>query len=324
MSAVGGDCTQAGSEGEEAEREARLNEAKEQGHEPNDEELQQEGKEKEELPPLYTPDPRPSPLYCGFYSQLGAFWLSMQCICLLCVMEEHKGHDTVSAEAERNEKQKQFGEKKRKYQKRIQEREKELRELRQAVKTLKHTAGATVDESERIFTELIRSIERRRSEVKEQIRAQEKSAVSRVEGLLQRLEQEVAELKRKDTDLKELSNTEDHIQFLQGFQSLLVSPESYVSPCVTVNPHAPFEAVKKVLSDLRERLETMSKGIAKMSEKIQIDPDPKTKEEFVIYSCQLTMDPNTTVAASCTQEVIGCLEFCKCIKQLSSRHPCKE
>ncbi|XP_034144335.1 cilia- and flagella-associated protein 44 isoform X2 [Esox lucius] len=58
------------------EREAQLNEAKEQGHEPTEMELQEEEEDEEELPPLYKPDP-PSPLYCGFYSQPGAFWLSM-------------------------------------------------------------------------------------------------------------------------------------------------------------------------------------------------------------------------------------------------------
>ena len=72
-----------------------------------------------------------------------------------------------------------------------------------------------MEDSERIFTELIRSIERRRSEVKELIRDQEKAEVSRAEGLLERLEQEIAELRRRDAELEQLSHTEDHIHFLQ-------------------------------------------------------------------------------------------------------------
>ncbi|KAJ8002958.1 hypothetical protein DPEC_G00164360 [Dallia pectoralis] len=58
------------------EREEQLNKAKEQGREPTEEELQEEEEDEEELLPLFTPDP-PSPLYCGFYSQPGSFWLSM-------------------------------------------------------------------------------------------------------------------------------------------------------------------------------------------------------------------------------------------------------
>uniref|UniRef100_A0A8K9Y873 Fish virus induced TRIM protein n=1 Tax=Oncorhynchus mykiss TaxID=8022 RepID=A0A8K9Y873_ONCMY len=60
-----------------------------------------------------------------------------QCICLLCVMDEHKGHDTVSAAAERTEKQRQLGMSQQKVQQRFQEREKELKELQQAVESLK-------------------------------------------------------------------------------------------------------------------------------------------------------------------------------------------
>ncbi|KAJ8377011.1 hypothetical protein SKAU_G00075910, partial [Synaphobranchus kaupii] len=109
-----------------------------------------------------------------------------QCICYLCLMDEHRGHDTVSAAAERTEKQKQLGATQSKFQQRIQEREKELQDLRQAVQSLKHSAQAAVEDSERIFTELIHSIERRCSEVKELIRDQEKAEVSRAEGLLER------------------------------------------------------------------------------------------------------------------------------------------
>ncbi|KAL0978830.1 hypothetical protein UPYG_G00176260 [Umbra pygmaea] len=63
------------------------------------------------------------------------------------------------------------------------------------------------------FTELIHSIERRHSELKEKIRSQEKAEVSRAEGLLEQLEQEVSELRRRDVELKKLSHTEDPSSF---------------------------------------------------------------------------------------------------------------
>ncbi|XP_064189766.1 E3 ubiquitin/ISG15 ligase TRIM25-like [Anguilla rostrata] len=138
-----------------------------------------------------------------------------QFICYLCTIEDHRGHDTVSIEKERTEKQKQLGVTQSKFQQRIQEREKELQDLRQAVQSLERSAQAAVEDSERIFTELIRSIERRRSEVKELIRDQGKAEVSRAEGFLEQLEQEIAELRRRDTELEQLSHTEDHIHFLQ-------------------------------------------------------------------------------------------------------------
>ena len=72
-----------------------------------------------------------------------------------------------------------------------------------------------MEDSERIFTEMIRSIERRRSEVKELIRDQEKAEVSQAEGLLKRLEQEIAELKRRDAELEQLSHTDDHIHLIK-------------------------------------------------------------------------------------------------------------
>ncbi|KAL0165905.1 hypothetical protein M9458_037749, partial [Cirrhinus mrigala] len=68
---------------------------------------------------------------------------------------------------------------------------------------------------ERIFTELIRSIERSRSEVTQQIRDQEKAAVSRAEEQMERLEQEIDDLKRRNTELEKLSHTDDHIHFMQ-------------------------------------------------------------------------------------------------------------
>ncbi|XP_076125734.1 tripartite motif-containing protein 16-like isoform X2 [Alosa pseudoharengus] len=201
------------------------------------------------------------------------------CICLLCLVDEHKGHDTVSAAAERSEKQKEMEETKRKLQQRLQEREKELLELMKAVETLKSSAQTAVEDSERIFTEMIRSIERRRSEVTELIRAQEKAEVSRAEGLLKQLEQEIAELKRRDAELEQLSHTDDHIHFLKNFQSVSPQPQSKDLSSTSVSQSWSFEAVKKSVSTLKGQLEDFFKQeVMKIS---------------AADSCHFTLDPNT-------------------------------
>ncbi|XP_038855041.1 tripartite motif-containing protein 16-like [Salvelinus namaycush] len=222
-----------------------------------------------------------------------------QCICYQCTMDEHKGHDTVSAAAERTEKQRQLGMSQQKVQQRFQEREKELKELQQAVESLKHSTQAAVEDSDQIFTELIRSIERRSSEVKELIRAQEKAQVSQAEGLMEQLKQEITELRKRSTELEQLSHTEDHIHFLQSYQSLSSISVSSDLPSIVVRPLQYFGDVSKTVSELREKLEDFLKGEwTKISTTVNIvdvvlPPEPKTREELLQYSCQLTLDPNT-------------------------------
>ncbi|XP_071260594.1 tripartite motif-containing protein 16-like [Salvelinus alpinus] len=222
-----------------------------------------------------------------------------QCICLMCTMDEHKGHDTVSAAAERTEKQRQLGMSQQKVQQRFQEREKELKDLQQAVESFKRSAQAAVEDSDQIFTELIRSIERRSSEVKELIRAQETAQVSQAEGLLEQLKQEIAELRKRSTELEQLSHTEDHIHFLQSYQSLSSISVSSDLPSIVVRPLQYFGDVSKTVSELREKLEDFLKGEwTKISTTVNLvdvvlPPEPKTREQLLQYSCQLTLDPHT-------------------------------
>ncbi|XP_069043960.1 E3 ubiquitin-protein ligase TRIM39-like [Lepisosteus oculatus] len=220
-----------------------------------------------------------------------------KCVCYLCLLDEHRGHDTVSAAAGRTEKQKQLGETQTQTQQRLQEREKKLQELRQAVKSLRSSARTAVQDTDRIFTELIRSIERTRSEVTQLIRAQERAAVSQAEGLLEQLEKDIAELKRRDSELNQLSHTEDHIHFLQNFQSVCVTPGAGDSPSVPVHPHFSPEAVRRAVSGLKERLEDLCK---KESRKISIKvievyslltPEPRSIAQ--LFHSAVTLDPDT-------------------------------
>ncbi|XP_025757421.1 tripartite motif-containing protein 29, partial [Oreochromis niloticus] len=131
-----------------------------------------------------------------------------QSICYLCTIDEHKGHETVPAAAERTEKQKELEVRRLNIQQRIQEREKDVKLLQQEVEAINGSADKAVEDSEKMFTELIRLIQKRSSDVKQQVRSQQETEVSRVKELQEKLEQEIAELKRKDGELEQLSHTE--------------------------------------------------------------------------------------------------------------------
>ncbi|XP_058865721.1 tripartite motif-containing protein 16-like isoform X1 [Acipenser ruthenus] len=223
------------------------------------------------------------------------------CICWLCADKKHKSHDTVSADTERTAKQKQLRETQAELQQRILERLKELGELKQAVHLLKSTAQTEIKESKMIFTALIRSIKRVRAEVLVLIEANEKASVNQAEGLIKRLEQEIDALRRRNAELKQLSETEDHIHFLQNFQALCAPPVTGDLPSVTVNPNISSGTMRKVVAELKEHIEDFCKGeLSKMTKTVNEvavyslqDPEPRTRAEFLKYSRHLTLDPNT-------------------------------
>ncbi|KAF3689036.1 Tripartite motif-containing protein 16 Estrogen-responsive B box protein [Channa argus] len=216
-----------------------------------------------------------------------------QCICLLCVMDEHKGHDTVSAAAARQEKQKQIVKKHQRYLQEIQEKEKQHRQLQGKMKALKCCVDAAIDENQKAHNEFIQMANKRHRAVEELIRVQEKAAVSRGEALVDRVEKEICELRKGKEELKHLSLTEDHIYFLQSIQSIFDHTEPTVSNSFNLQLHTCFDFVTTAISDLRDKMEIMTKAIAEMSEKIQTAPDPNTRQEFSLYSCHLRLDPNT-------------------------------
>ncbi|XP_026062868.1 tripartite motif-containing protein 16-like [Carassius auratus] len=218
-----------------------------------------------------------------------------KCICVLCTVIEHKNHDTVSAADQRTEKQKQLKETQKTLQQRIQQREKDLQQLRETVESHKRSAQTAVEDSERIFTELIRSIERSRSELIRLIRDQEKTTVSRAEERLERLEQEINDLRRRDAELEQLSHTQDHIQFLQSFQSLSAPPESTDVNDDLFSSLFSSDDLRESVHQLRDKLEDFCKEqLKKISDRVTFSNiDHWTRKDFLQYSRQLTLDLNT-------------------------------
>ncbi|XP_061658741.1 finTRIM family, member 82 [Syngnathoides biaculeatus] len=246
------------------------------------------------------------------------------CICAICTVSEHKGHDIVSAEAERSEKQKLLGISTAEIRQKCQERVKELEELKTAVDSLKNSAQRAMVESQKMFEDMIRSIERMRSEVTKLIGINEKAAFNQAEALIERLEQEIDELKKKESGLKQLYSTDDHIHFLQNFNYLCTPTDDGFIPKVTVNPVFSFGAVRKAVAEIKERLEEFGREeLLKISKTVNdvpvyttesrtldrrsrgrehnmttVDsppttPEPRSRADFIKYFCHLKLDPIT-------------------------------
>ncbi|KAM3850117.1 uncharacterized protein ACN63O_020093 [Diretmus argenteus] len=213
-----------------------------------------------------------------------------QCICYLCSMDEHKDHDTVSAAAERNQRQKELSVGLQNIQQMIQDREKDVKVLQQWVKAINSSADNAVEHSEKTFTE-----------VKQQIRSRQKAEVHQAEELQKKMEQKIVELRRKVTEVQQLSHTEDNAHFLQDSSSLSGLSESTDLPTDVWSPRC-FEDVSVAVSEVRDKVEGIlkeegSKISLTVTEDVLLSrPEPKTRDEFLQYSRQITLDPNTAPA----------------------------
>ncbi|XP_064820680.1 E3 ubiquitin/ISG15 ligase TRIM25-like isoform X1 [Oncorhynchus masou masou] len=189
-----------------------------------------------------------------------------QCICYQCAIDQHRGHETVVAPAERAKKQEQVRKVQRECQQKIKKRENVMLDLQNMMGSVKCSAQEAVVDSERTFTELIRFIERRRSEVREMIKAKERDIVSETEGLLDTLEKDNVELRKIDANIILLTQTEDHIHFLQSCKSLFTPLGFEDIPRIPVGHEVYFQTIKMSTSTLKEKLEDVcSEELGKVS-----------------------------------------------------------
>uniref|UniRef100_A0A8C1XQH3 Tripartite motif-containing protein 16-like n=1 Tax=Cyprinus carpio TaxID=7962 RepID=A0A8C1XQH3_CYPCA len=217
-----------------------------------------------------------------------------QCICCLCMLDtNHKGHDMVSAATGRAEKQMQL----EKSKQMVTDRETELKEIQKASGRLRNLTQATEEEGDRIFTELLSFIRRSHTEMITLVQSQMTTELNQIQGHLEGLEQEISKLKRKQSEVEQLSHTDDHIYFLQEVQSRWPTSNDFQS--LTTNPQFSFGEVIKSLTSLTAhikdiwRLETTRMFSAVTAEKILLPQEPKTREDFIQFLVPLSLDPNT-------------------------------
>ncbi|CAL8386179.1 unnamed protein product [Boreogadus saida] len=139
------------------------------------------------------------------------------CVCVLCIMTDHKTHPVVPMEEEYEVKMAQLGKIEANVQQMIRERKQKSQDINDTANHSKAEADKEMADSWQVLTALKRSVEKC---VQEKLKSTEKEA----DGLIKELGQEIEDLTSRSSEVKKLSQTKDHLHVLQTFKSLKALP----------------------------------------------------------------------------------------------------
>ncbi|KAG9333114.1 hypothetical protein JZ751_013468 [Albula glossodonta] len=226
-------------------------------------------------PPSLPSPPHTGPQGGGLYPQLSASpqlchkhqrplevfcQEDQECVCPVCRDHAHRGHRVVSVEAERAERQREVAEMQRDTHRRIQESERDLQLLPQNARAHKELLLAVQREARELFTELKCSLELTGSRVLELLGAQEMAEGCRAEGHIHRLEQHLAQLRRRDGELRRLLHIQDSYCFLKNFLTLDFTHLDGEEKLAGVSSEAALRGVQAALGELRDTHQEICKA----------------------------------------------------------------
>ncbi|XP_051515247.1 zinc-binding protein A33-like [Myxocyprinus asiaticus] len=169
----------------------------------------------------------------------------------------------------------------------IQDRMKKIQDIQHSVEMRKRNTEEEKSHSVEVFTALIRSIERCQTEVVEMLEQKQKAAEKQAEDLIKELEQEITELKRRNSELEQISHTEDHLHLLQIDPSLYSPINSKNWTEISINTHVSMDTLNRALTRLKDTLhQKLGQTVLRRMQQYAVDVtlDPDTANPYLILS----------------------------------------
>uniref|UniRef100_A0A8C2JW90 E3 ubiquitin-protein ligase TRIM39-like n=1 Tax=Cyprinus carpio TaxID=7962 RepID=A0A8C2JW90_CYPCA len=203
-------------------------------------------------------------------------------VCLICSLKDHKNHNTVPIEEKSEENKTELMKTHEDMQQMIQDRIKKIQDIKHSAEVRKRNTEKEKAAHVELFTDLIRSIERCQTELLEMMEEQQKAAEKQEEELIEELEQEITELKMRNTELEQLSHTEDHLHFLQIHSSLCSSRNTRNWSEISMKTHESLETLRRDLTQLKDTIDE------KLTQ--TVSTELKWMQQ---YAVDVTLDPDT-------------------------------
>ncbi|XP_078022683.1 E3 ubiquitin-protein ligase TRIM21-like [Epinephelus lanceolatus] len=205
------------------------------------------------------------------------------CVCMLCTVLDHKTHYFVPLKEEYEEKKAELGKTEAEIQQMIQKRQLKIKKIKHSVDLSKEDADREIAEGVQVFTALKESVERGLNELIKMIEVKQRRTQKLAEALIKDLEQEISELTKRSTEVKQLSHPEDHLHLLQRIESLKAPRLLKNWTEVSIRPSSHEWTVVRAVSQLEETLNKEMKVLLAESELKRVQQ----------YAVDVTLDPDT-------------------------------
>uniref|UniRef100_A0A3Q3XF49 Bloodthirsty-related gene family, member 2 n=1 Tax=Mola mola TaxID=94237 RepID=A0A3Q3XF49_MOLML len=199
------------------------------------------------------------------------------CVCLRCTVSDHKTHDFVPLEEESEEKKAELADTEAEIQQMIQQRRVKIEDIKRSVDLSQGDANREIAEAVQLFSVLMESVERRQVELIDSIKEKQRKMEKQAEGFISELEQEICELRKRNSEVEQLSQSEDHLQLLQSFPSVNTAPPTRDWTGVSVHPVSHegtvMTAVKQLEKKLRHQKNQLElKRVQRYAAEVTLDP----------------------------------------------------
>ncbi|XP_022060958.2 E3 ubiquitin-protein ligase TRIM39-like [Acanthochromis polyacanthus] len=204
------------------------------------------------------------------------------CVCQFCTESNHWRHSFVPLIEEYQHKKTKLENTEAEIQEMIEERQLKMEQIKESVKLSKEEADRETAASVQVFTALSQSVQRGLAQLIHTIEEKEKSTEKQAECFIKELEEEISELMKRSSEVKQLSHTEDQLLFLQGFKFL--DRATPTKDWTEVRVHASYEGiVRRAVVQLEE---TLSEEVKRLCAEVEL-------KGFRRFAVDVTLDSET-------------------------------
>lgn len=236
-----------------------------------------------------------------------------QCICQECSEGEHRGDSTVSLDAAHRSKEADLRCMQLDLEQKLKLNENAIARLQANHKSVLVSVSEVKVVAEEKFGELLAAVRKAQADVMLFLEEKEQAALNQVNGIKTHLEHRSIEMEKNKQELEKLASISNTVLFLEEYCKLKKTEDS-AFPSVYIGLKDKLSGIRKVITEstlhLIQLLESYKEKLQEFSREEEYDirtqvsaivqrkyrtskPEPRTRDEFLQYACDITFDPDT-------------------------------